>query len=98
MKKALILLLLEVVVLGIAVVAYVAGEGPGVRQPPVVATERPAPALARTEVPVSIVLSRPVGRVETAALARGGQAQKPGSRARVAGQVAVKKRTTRSAP
>jgi hypothetical protein len=94
MKKALILLMLEVVVLGIAVVAYVAGEGPGVQQPPVVGTERPAPAPVRTEVPVSIVLGRPVGRVETAALTRGGRAQSPSVR----GQVAVKKRTTRSAP
>ena len=86
MKRALIVLGLELAVLAVAVAAFSANERPAVQWPTAVARTAPVTPAVRSTVPVSISLSRPIGNVETAALTRGGMART--TRAR--GHVAVK--------
>jgi hypothetical protein len=96
MKRALIVLTLELALLGVAVAAYLADESPAVRWPPAVATAaRPSTPAASRVVPVSISLMVPMGTVETAALTRGGHARRIGAGTGVkAASGTVRMRTT----
>jgi hypothetical protein len=77
MKKAVIVLAVELVVLGVVVLAYLASDDSGVRWPASMSSHAGS-ASARHEatdsVPVSIEIHS-VGLVEVAPLARGGEAQ-----------------------
>jgi hypothetical protein len=90
MRKALVVLGLEVAVLAVVVLAYLVSEGPGVQAPASIptATALPAARPAASVVPVSISLTNPIGSVETATLTRGGHA----SATAIHGRVAVKVR------
>ena len=96
MKKALIVLALEVAVLAVAVVAYLAADGPGVQMPAsadsAASSSKPAKS-ARGSVPVSIQLHG-VCRVETAGLARGGKAVAVGAPAEATDAVTTTAKAT----
>jgi hypothetical protein len=94
MKRALIVLALELAVLCVAVAAYLANESPAVHwQGAVAPAATPSTRPASRVVPVSITLASPIGRVETAALTRGGHARGIG---RVAVRVHAASQTARN--
>jgi hypothetical protein len=71
------------------VAAFLANERPAVEWPSAAASAPSVRAPARAIVPVSISLSQPTGKVETAALTRGGHARGIGRAGRVAVKVTV---------
>ena len=75
MRRAVVILLgLEVLVLGLAVVVFLAGEGDGVEQPVSVPVSASLMRPLKSSTPVSVNLAT-VGTVRTAALSkRGGRA------------------------
>ena len=93
-SKALIVLALEIVVLGLVIAVYLASAGPDLRQPSSIALVSPVRAVSPVivEVPVSITVRGAVGRVQSAALVRGGRAQSTTPRA---GRSGSTRRTTR---